>query len=39
LFHVLAEDKTTEQLEQEMPAAPEVIGEVKEPEEGESEEK
>jgi large subunit ribosomal protein L25 len=37
--HVIVEAKTTEQLEQEMPAAPEVIGEVKVPEEGESEEK
>jgi large subunit ribosomal protein L25 len=37
--HVVAEVKTTEQLEGEMPTAPEVIREVKEPEEGESEEK
>jgi large subunit ribosomal protein L25 len=37
--HVLATAKTTEEMEMEMPSAPEVIGEVKEPEEDESEEK
>jgi large subunit ribosomal protein L25 len=37
--HVVVEAKTTEQIEMELPAAPEVIGEVKEPEEGEAEEK
>ncbi len=36
--HLVAEIKTTEELEMEAPAAPEVIGEKKEPEEGESEE-
>lgn len=37
--HVIAAAKTTEELEMEEPSAPEVIGEVEEPEEGESEEK
>jgi hypothetical protein len=37
--HVVVAAKTTEEIEMAMPAAPEVIGEVKEPEEGESEEK
>jgi hypothetical protein len=31
--HLVAAAKTSEQVEEEMPAAPEVIGEVKEPEE------
>ena len=35
--HLVAAAKTTEEVEEEMPAAPEVIGEVKEPEEGASE--
>ena len=35
--HVLAAAKTTEEMEMEMPSAPEIIGEVKEPEESESE--
>ena len=30
--HLVAAAKTTEQVEEEMPVAPEVIGEVKEPE-------
>ena len=37
--HLVAAAKTTEEVEAEMPAGPEVIGEVKEAEEGESEEK
>jgi large subunit ribosomal protein L25 len=36
--HLVAAAKTTEEVEEEMPAAPEVIGEVKEGEEGEPEE-
>ena len=36
--NILAVAKTTEEVEAEMPAAPEVIGEEKEPEEGQSEE-
>lgn len=36
--HIVAVAKTTEEIEQEMPATPEVIGEVKEAEEGASEE-
>jgi large subunit ribosomal protein L25 len=36
--HVVAAAKSTEDLEMEEPSAPEVIGETKEPEEGESEE-
>jgi large subunit ribosomal protein L25 len=34
--HTVAAAKTTEQVEEEVPAAPEVIGEKKEPEEGEA---
>ncbi|UCC98377.1 MAG: 50S ribosomal protein L25 [Phycisphaerales bacterium] len=34
--HMVAAAKTTEQLEEEAPAAPEVVGEEKEPEEGEA---
>jgi large subunit ribosomal protein L25 len=37
--HLVAAAKTTEEVEAEIPATPEVIGEVKEAEEGESEEK
>ncbi len=37
--HLVAAAKTTEQVEEEMPAAPEVIGETKEPEAGEAAEK
>ena len=36
--NILAVAKTTEEVEAEMPASPEVIGEEKEPEEGQSEE-
>jgi large subunit ribosomal protein L25 len=36
--HLVAAAKTTEEVEEEMPAGPEVIGEEKEAEEGESEE-
>ena len=36
--HLVAAAKTTEEVEEEMPAAPEVIGEVKEPEEETTEE-
>jgi large subunit ribosomal protein L25 len=36
--HIVTVAKTTEEIEQEMPAAPEVIGEVKEAEEGAAEE-
>jgi large subunit ribosomal protein L25 len=36
--HVVAAAKSTEELDMEEPSAPEVIGETKEPEEGESEE-
>jgi len=34
--HMVAAAKTTEELEEEVPAAPEVIGEIKEPETGET---
>ncbi|MGD8499456.1 MAG: 50S ribosomal protein L25 [Phycisphaerales bacterium] len=37
--HLVAAAKTTEEVEEEMPAAPEVIGEAKEPEEGQAPEK
>ncbi len=37
--HLVAAAKTTEQVEEEMPAAPEIIGEEKEPEEETTEEK
>jgi large subunit ribosomal protein L25 len=37
--HLVAAAKTTEQVEEEMPAAPEVIGEAKEPEQQDAEEK
>jgi large subunit ribosomal protein L25 len=37
--HLVAAAKTTEQVEEEIPAAPEVIGEAKEPEEETTEEK
>jgi large subunit ribosomal protein L25 len=36
--HTVAAAKTTEEVEEEMPAAPEVIGETKEPDEGEAQE-
>ena len=36
--HMVAAAKTTEQIEEEMPVAPEVIGETREPEEGEAQE-
>jgi len=36
--HMVAAAKTTEEVEEEMPAAPEVIGEKKEPEAGEAQE-
>ena len=37
--HLVAAAKSTEEVEEEMPAAPEVIGETKEPEAGEAQEK
>jgi len=37
--HLVAAAKTTDQVEEEMPAAPEIIGETKEPEEETTEEK
>jgi len=37
--HLVAAAKSTEEVEEEMPAAPEVIGETKEPEAGEAKEK
>jgi large subunit ribosomal protein L25 len=36
--HLVTAAKTTEEVEEEMPSAPEVIGEVKEPEAGEAQE-